>query len=111
VSAGGHWSGTIIDNSLGAGTLDLLISQSKRQLTGGFDVSGFSSAEDLSGKLAGKASTQGITFTLKPSRIPGCKINGISSSFSISEIKGTYTTVKCGSSITAGTFDVLFEHP
>ncbi len=112
VSASGHWSGTLSDNSLGAGSIDLLISQSKRKLGGGFDVSGFQgTAEDLSGALTGKASPAGIAFTLKPTRIRGCRISGVSSSFDSSEIKGSYTTQTCGSSLTAGVFDVRFEHP
>jgi hypothetical protein len=112
VSASGHWSGTISDNSLGAGTVDLLISQNKRKLSGGFDISAFQgTAEDLSGNLTGQASAGGIAFTLKPSRIKGCRINGTSTSFNGAEIKGSYSTIKCGSSLTSGSFDVNFEHP
>ena len=112
VGASGHWSGTISGAALGAGTLDLLISQNRRNLRGGFDISGFQGTEeDLSGNLMGQASGSGIAFTLQPSRIRGCRINGTSTSFSSGEIKGSYSTIKCGSSVTSGSFDVLFEHP
>lgn len=111
VRVAGHWSGTIVDNSLGAGTLDLLIAQSKKKLSGGFDISALGSAEDLAGSLGGKASAKGITLTMKPSRVKGCKINAKSTSVSASEIKGSYSTSKCGNNITSGTFDVSLEHP
>ena len=86
--------------------------QNRRNLRGGFDISGFQGTEeDLSGNLMGQASGSGIAFTLQPSRIRGCRINGTSTSFSSGEIKGSYSTIKCGSSVTSGSFDVLFEHP
>jgi hypothetical protein len=63
VVAGGHWSGTMSDAALEAGTLDLLISQNRRKLGGGFDISGFQGTEEgLYGNLTGQASVGGSSL-------------------------------------------------
>jgi|GEM_PF-4978528 len=112
VGVSGRWSGTIVDNTLGAGSFDLSISQHKQKLNGGFEISPPQGAgEDLSGSLSGKATSNSIAFTLKPSRIKGCRIFGTSTAVSSSEIKGSYATANCGNSLTKGTFDVNLEHP
>jgi len=109
-AVGGHWSGSISDSSLGAGTLDLLINHhNKTKLNGGFDVS-FTTSEDFVGSLSGASNKNGVKVTLKPNKQHNCRVTLTPTSVSSSEIKGTYSTSKC-SGLTDGNFDVTFDHP
>jgi hypothetical protein len=107
---GGHWSGGITDNSLGAGTLDLFIAQSGKSLSGGFDTSFSGGSEDFTGSLSGKANSTGATGKLRPNGGGKCRVAFTGKLASADEIKGTYTSSKCSGTTTGGTFDVLFEH-
>lgn len=105
---GGHWSGGITDSSLGAGTLDLLITQNGAKLAGGFDMS-LPSAEDFVGSLKGVSSKAGVKMTLTPNTQHKCRVALSPTSVSNTEIKGNYSTTKC-TGLTNGNFDVNFEH-
>ena len=107
---GGHWSGGITDDSLGAGTLDLFIAQSGRNLNGGFDASFSGGSEDSTGSLSGKVSSSGVSGKWRPNGGGKCRIKFTGVVLTVpDEIKGTYTSAKC-KLVTQGGFDVLFEH-
>ncbi len=107
---GGHWSGGITDDSLGAGTLDLFVAQSGKSLSGGFDTSFSGGSEDFTGSLKGTASSSGVSGKLRRNGGGKCRVMFTAVVLTVpDEIKGTYTSSKC-KGITQGSFDVLFEH-
>jgi hypothetical protein len=108
MQVGGHWSGSITDGVLGAGTLDLLINQHGSSLSGGFDT-GFAGPEDFAGALKGTSNKAAVAITLKPNKQRNCRVTLTPTSVSGTEIKGGYSTKKC-TGLTGGNFDVLFEH-
>jgi hypothetical protein len=107
-SVGGHWSGNVTDNSLGSGTLDLVLAQSGKKLAGGFDISFTSASEDHAGSLKGKANASGLTTTLRQNG-GTCRVNVTGTLASSTELKGNYTTHNC-QSVTKGSFDLTLEH-
>jgi len=109
-SVGGHWSGGITDDSFGAGTLDLFLAQSGKNLSGGFDTSFSGGSEDFTGSLSGKANPTGASGKLRPNGHRKCRVMFTGKLASVDEIKGTYTSSKCSGTVTGGNFDVLFEH-
>jgi hypothetical protein len=107
-SVGGHWSGTVTDNSLGSGTLDLVIAQSGRKLAGGFDVSFNSASEDHAGSLKGKANPSGLTSRLHQNG-GTCRVSLTGTLASATELKGNFASRNC-QSVTKGSFDLTLEH-
>jgi hypothetical protein len=108
-SVGGHWSGAVSDNSLGAGTMDLVLAQSGKKLAGGFDTSFASGTEDHAGSVKGKANPSGLNAKLHQNGSGTCRISITGTLASSTEIKGSYNSAGC-QSISKGIFDLILEH-
>jgi hypothetical protein len=97
--------------ALGAGTLDLLISQESKKPPRRIRYLRFPGYGRGSFWQFGRSSFRRWNrLYLEAEQDQGLQ-EGTSTSFSSGEIKGSYSTIRCRSIVTSGSFDVLFEHP
>jgi hypothetical protein len=104
-SAGGVYSGTIVDNNLGTGMISAALSQQHSKLDGTF-VATFVSTNYGPGFVNGKISSNGnINARLKFSLKGKCGLNFHGTFQNGNEISGDYTMTGCKMS-DHGTFDM-----
>jgi hypothetical protein len=105
----GSWSGSINDDSLGAGDVSFSISQKNRKINGGWSAT-FNTFSVL-GDFKGHVTSKKATFVLTSANFENksCKAKFTPSEVSGTEITGSYKYVNCGKQFKhdgGGTIDV-----
>ncbi|HTR61256.1 MAG TPA: hypothetical protein VMH37_06100 [Candidatus Binataceae bacterium] len=97
------WTGTVDDSVDGAGTLDLDFSQKQAVVGGTWQYQ--TGGHDVTGTVAGKATADSLSFTMKSGKPNNCNIKVTVSTLTATEMSGSYLgkTKHCQAS---GTFDV-----
>lgn len=107
----GSWSGSISDDSLGAGTITLSIQQHNKKLSGGWTAT-FKTADFLGGIEGGSQSTaKQVTLKLGSSSFDkrNCSLKFKSTLLNATEIQGNYEWSGCGKQFKGdkgGTIDI-----
>jgi hypothetical protein len=110
VNVQGSWTGPIIDNVMGAGSISVDISQTNRRLNGGWSAT-FPTSPVFLGNFDGRASARAVNLRLDSSVFDrkGCRLVFHSITASGTEIQGNYHWVNCGKQFRGdrgGTIDI-----
>jgi hypothetical protein len=100
-SVAGTWTGTLVDNGVGPGTLQFVLSQSGSSLTGTWVIKFPGAASSVTGTFAGTLSGSSITAVLTLDNPTACP-EDVSATVSGSTMTGTYV-ISCATN-EGGTF-------
>jgi hypothetical protein len=97
ISVGGAWSGTITDDTLGAGDFTISFTQTKRRLSGGWTAT-FSIEPEFLGDFKGTSKSKRVNFNLSSGQFErkSCRLAFKSSIAGGGQIQGGYKWVNCG---------------
>jgi hypothetical protein len=102
----GDWSGTILDDAAGGGTLTIRFDQAACTLGGAWSAQYADPADDGGGSLQGTADSSGISFDLVNPVTSGCGYSVTASLSNPDEMSGRFSTIGLHCTAT-GSFNVL----
>lgn len=97
INVQGSWTGSITDDTMGAGDFTIAIMQRKRRLSGGWTAT-FPSTPEFLGDFEGRATAAVITLRLSSADFTRrrCRLDFRSITASGTEMQGNYRWVNCG---------------
>lgn len=93
----GSWSGSIVDQRLGTGTLSLSLAQAGDSVTGTWSTTYADTTQDNAGLVVGSISGSTLSILLRPLTPPTCQYGPFDVTASVTgmTLSGTYSTVQC----------------